>query len=69
MTQLPFDTALLINSAILKFGAGYPPEVAIYVHGFNRNDAKAKKNLIEYKHHWTIVIIEYLLLDSVGIKN
>jgi hypothetical protein len=51
LTQLPFDTALLVNSAILKFGAGYPPEVAIYVHGFNRNDAESKRNLIEYEHH------------------
>jgi hypothetical protein len=51
LTQLPFDTALLINSAILKFGAGYPPEVGIYVHGFNRNDAEAREDLIEYKHH------------------
>jgi hypothetical protein len=42
LTQLPFDTVLLVNSVILKFGAGYPPEVAIYVHGFNRNDAEAR---------------------------
>lgn len=43
LTQLPFDTALLVNSAILKFGAGCPPEVAICVHGFNRNDAEARE--------------------------
>lgn len=43
MKQLPFDTALLVNSAILKFDACYPPEVAIYVYGFNRNNAKARE--------------------------
>jgi hypothetical protein len=43
LTQLPFDTVLLVNSAILKFGAGCPPEIAIYVHGFNRNDTEARE--------------------------
>jgi hypothetical protein len=40
-TQLPFNAALLANSSVLKFGAGCPPETAIYVHGWSRNETEA----------------------------
>lgn len=43
LTQLPFDTALLVNSTLLKFGAGCPPETAIYIHGWNRNQTEARE--------------------------
>ncbi len=69
MTQLPFDTALLVNSAILKFGAGYPPEIAIYVHGFNRNDADAREEFNRIQTSLNHSNYRYLLLGSVGIKN
>jgi hypothetical protein len=40
-TQPPFNAALLANSSVLKFGAGCPPETAIYVHGWSRNETEA----------------------------
>ncbi len=49
LTQLPFDTTLLAKSALMNFGAGCPPEIAIYVHGFNKEitDAKEEFNRIQ----------------------
>jgi hypothetical protein len=35
------DTAQLINSALSKFGGGCPREIAIYIHGFNRDQNEA----------------------------
>jgi hypothetical protein len=31
----------IMSLLLAVISAGYPPEVAIYVHGFNRNDAEA----------------------------
>jgi hypothetical protein len=41
--KLPFNTTILANSAISKFGAGCPPEIAIYVHGWNRNETEVRE--------------------------
>jgi Alpha/beta hydrolase of unknown function (DUF900) len=36
-----FNAPLQAISSILKFGTGCPPETAIYVHGYNRDDSEA----------------------------
>jgi hypothetical protein len=40
-TQAPFNTSWLVNSALLNFGAGCPPETAVYIHGWNRDETEA----------------------------
>ena len=42
----PFDSTIstgLVNSTLSQFGSGCPPEIAIYIHGFNKNDIEANE--------------------------
>jgi hypothetical protein len=44
--KIPFNStisATLVNSTMAKFGSGCPPEIAIYIHGFKRNDIEANE--------------------------
>ena len=43
LTELPFNVPLQVNASLMKFGAGCPPEIVIYIHGFNKNDMEAKE--------------------------
>ncbi len=49
--DIPFYAPALVNFTLTKFGSGCPDKIAIYVHGYNRDMEKSKRNLIEYKHH------------------
>jgi len=40
-TQIPFNTLWLVNKTLLNFGAGCPPETAVYIHGWNRDESEA----------------------------
>lgn len=44
--KIPFDSTTsteLADSTVTKFGSGCPPEIAIYIHGFNKNDIEANE--------------------------
>lgn len=41
--EIPFYSPALVNFTLTKFGADCPNEVAIYIHGYNRNDTEAKE--------------------------
>jgi hypothetical protein len=41
--EIPFNTTQLVNFTLSKFGSGCPPEIAIYIHGYNRDDTEAKE--------------------------
>src|SRR5918993_202674 len=36
-----FDASWLADRALLNFGTGCPPETAVYIHGWNRDEAEA----------------------------
>ena len=40
---IEFDPLQLTNYTLTKFGSGCPPEIAIYIHGFNKDDTEAKE--------------------------
>ena len=42
-TEIPFNSSALVNSTLTEFGSDCPPRVAIYVHGWNRDDGEAKE--------------------------
>jgi Alpha/beta hydrolase of unknown function (DUF900) len=42
-SQPPLDMNQQAIFALWKFGAGCPPEIVIYVHGYNKDDAEAKE--------------------------
>ena len=42
-TEIPFNSSALVNSTLTEFGSVCPPSVAIYVHGWNRDDGEAKE--------------------------
>jgi alpha/beta hydrolase family protein DUF900 len=42
-TEIPFNSSALVNSTLAEFGSVCPPSVAIYVHGWNRDDGEAKE--------------------------
>jgi hypothetical protein len=41
--EIPFYSPALVNFTLTKFGSDCPNEVAIYIHGYNRNDTEAKE--------------------------
>lgn len=41
--DIAFNTAQLVNFTLSKFGLGCPPEIANYIHGFNRDDTEARE--------------------------
>jgi hypothetical protein len=43
LTELPFNAPLHVNASLMKFGSGCPPEIVIYIHGFNKNDMEANE--------------------------
>ena len=61
--SLPFSSALAVNSTLTKFGSGCPPEIAIYIHGFNRNDEEAKE---EFNRLQTSLIHNNYRIPLVG---
>ena len=42
-TRESFLPTVAVNSTLTKFGSDCPPETAIYIHGFKRNDSEAKE--------------------------
>ena len=40
---IPFNSSALVNSTLTDFGSVCPPRVAIYIHGWNRDDSEAKE--------------------------
>ncbi|HET7642065.1 MAG TPA: alpha/beta hydrolase, partial [Nitrososphaeraceae archaeon] len=40
---IEFNSTQLANYTLTKFGSGCPPEIAIYIHGYNRDDGEAKE--------------------------
>ena len=42
-TRTLFYPSSSVNFTLTKFGSDCPPEIAIYVHGFNRDDIEAKE--------------------------
>src|SRR5215213_2071454 len=42
-TRTLFSAPSAVNFTLAKFGSDCPPEIAIYVHGFNRNDIVANE--------------------------
>ena len=42
-TRTFFSAPSAVNFTLAKFGSDCPPEIAIYVHGFNRNDIEANE--------------------------
>jgi hypothetical protein len=40
---IEFNATQLTNYTLTKFGSGCPPEIAIYIHGFNKDDGEAKE--------------------------
>src|SRR5687767_4578354 len=41
--KLQSFSALQFKSTLMKLSAGCPPEIAIYIHGFNKNSTDAKE--------------------------
>ena len=41
--EIPFNTTQLVNFTLSKFGSGCPPEIANYIHGFNRSDTETRE--------------------------
>jgi pimeloyl-ACP methyl ester carboxylesterase len=41
--DVPFISLAAVNFTLTKFGSDCPNKVAIYIHGFNRNDSEAKE--------------------------
>jgi len=56
--KLPFISPLLVTTTLSKFGAGCPPETAIYVHGWNRDETEAREEFNRIQSS----------LDSYGYK-
>ena len=41
--EIPFYAPVLVNFTLTKFGSGCPDKIAIYIHGYNRDEAEAKE--------------------------
>lgn len=41
--EIPFYAPAFVNFTLTKFGSGCPEKIAIYIHGYNRDDAEAKE--------------------------
>jgi hypothetical protein len=41
--EIPFYVPAFVNFTLTKFGSGCPEKIAIYIHGYNRDDAEAKE--------------------------
>ena len=41
--EIPFYAPALVNFTLTKFGSGCPDKIAIYIHGYNRDDGEAKE--------------------------
>ena len=41
--EIPFNSSVLVNSTLTEFGSACPPAVAIYLHGWNRDDGEANE--------------------------
>lgn len=41
--EIPFSSYAAVNFTLTKFGSDCPNEIAIYIHGYNRNDTEAKE--------------------------
>ena len=41
--EIPFNTTQLVNFTLSKFASGCPPEIVIYIHGYNRDDTEARE--------------------------
>lgn len=58
-------SALFVNSTLTKFGSGCPPELAIYIHGFSRNDVEANE---EFNRIQTSLIHDNYRIPLVGLS-
>lgn len=66
--KIPFNSTTstaLVNYTLTKFGSGCPPETAIYIHGFNRNDSEAKE---EFNRIQTSLIHDNYRIPLVGFS-
>jgi len=61
----PFLASVAVNSSLTKFGSGCPPETAIYIHGFNRNNSEAKE---EFNRIQTSLIHNNYRIPLVGFS-
>ena len=43
--DIPFYAPALVNFTLTKFGSGCPDKIAIYIHGYNRDDGEAKRGI------------------------
>jgi ribosomal protein S17E len=63
--EIPFNPSALVNFTLTKFGSGCPPEIAIYVHGYNRNNAEATE---EFDRIQTSLIHNNYRIPLVGFS-
>jgi hypothetical protein len=82
-TQFPFDTVQLANSSISEFGAGCPPETAVYIHGYYIDEAEALEEFrriqTSLSHNdyripligfsWNSKIIDYQVAKNISKDN
>lgn len=64
-TRIPFNASLAVNSTLTKFGSDCPPEFAIYIHGFNRNESEAKE---EFNRIQTSLIHNNYRIPLIGFS-
>jgi hypothetical protein len=63
--EIPFEPSILVNSTLTKFGSGCPPDLVIYIHGFNRDDVEAQE---EFNRIQTSLLDNSYRIPLVGVS-
>jgi len=63
--QIPFYPPAAVNFTLTKFGSGCPPEIAVYIHGYKRNDTEAKE---EFNRIQTSLTHDNYRVSLVGLS-
>ncbi|MGE5863065.1 MAG: alpha/beta hydrolase, partial [Nitrososphaerales archaeon] len=63
--EIPFYAPFLVNFTLTKFGSDCPPQVAIYIHGYNRDDIEAQE---EFNRLQKSMTYNHAIIPLVGFS-